>query len=171
CWEIDVRPAIIHAVVGAVVTCRGTDSDPERSGVLEGLVECLHGLPGPSRLRIAPTNRDYRRRVALVMDCSGDRVKEAAIGVGREVDDDLRPRCYGPGHFDVEHDFSIGTPGISSRLVGASVHPDIDHSWQGNAKLAKVGLKIGRTEPTAQFNQSNGLSLTIQMGRKFIELS
>ena len=53
------------------------------------------------------------------MDGGGDGVDESLVGVGGEVDDDLRAGRDGGGDFDIEHDFSVGAVSVGGSVFAA----------------------------------------------------
>ena len=115
--EVDVLQPIGHAVRGPVVAGGAEHGHAEGRGVLEALLERLHGLSGPVALRAAPADREHAGTVGRVMDGGGDRVQKSHVRVGREIDGYASAGRHRPGHLDVQLDLEIRTGRRLARAV------------------------------------------------------
>ncbi len=121
-----MRLAVRDTVGRAIVAGRDRDRDAESCGRLEHLVHRIHGLLSPLGLGGTPAYRDDRGLVGLVMDRLADRIDEAGIRVGREIDGKARARCGRGRDLDIENDLAIGTVRAARRLVLGLVDADGD---------------------------------------------
>ena len=104
------------------------------------------------------------------MDGSGDRVDEALIGVGGEIDRDLDAWRDGADHLDVEHD--LGVSAIrSGRLIAPVIDRDGDDRRHLQAELLEVGLQVGGAEATPELNDAHALTLAGGAAREVVELT
>ena len=164
-----MRPAVTDPVVGAVVARGAGDGHSDQGRLGEGLVHGPHRLAGPGRLRPAPADRDHRRPVDRVVDRLADRVEEAAVRVGREIDDDPCPGRHRAGDLDIEHHLAVGAVG-GRRLVPAAVdRHDRDRRLRA-AQAAEVGLDVGRPEPAAELDQGDRLAAAIGIGHEVVQV-
>ncbi|OIQ67552.1 hypothetical protein GALL_508680 [mine drainage metagenome] len=148
---------VTDTVGRAVVARRHRDGDAKRRRGLAGGVKRHHGLRGPLDFRGSPGDRDDARLVFGIVDGVGDRVDEARVGVGREVNDDARPRSDSARHLDVQHDLAVRAVGIT-RIVLASADRHGDHLGRLLPQRLEIGGDIGLAETTAELDEADGLA-------------
>src|SRR5947209_8230903 len=108
-------PARWIAVRRAIVPGCRQNRDAEQSSVMKGRIKRQLALPGPLVLGIAPTDRDDGRFIDGIVNRRVDCVKEALIGIGSEINGDLRAWRNSCSNLDIEGDFAIGAVWIASR--------------------------------------------------------
>jgi hypothetical protein len=107
----------------------------------------------------------------LVMHRRGDGIEEALVGVGREVNRDLRPGRDGADHFDIEQHLAIGAVRIAHRLVAGAVHRDRGHARRGtDFQLAEIGGEVGGLVSASQFDYGDRLPRSASRRREVVEL-
>ena len=89
------------------------------------------------------------------------RVDEAVVGVGREVDDDLRPRRDGAGYLDVEHDLAVGAVRIAGRRVVRATDRHRGDRRHRDAEPGEVFGQIGRPVAAAELEDRDRLALAV----------
>ena len=99
----------------------------------------------------------------------GDRIDEALIGVGREVDGDGGAGRDGGGDLDVEHHLAVGARGGGGRVF-AAVDRDGGDAGRGEAERLEVGGEIGRAITAAELDEPDGLACAAGVGGELIEL-
>src|ERR1700722_3922816 len=153
--EVDVVPC--SSVRRTVVAGGDRDRDTERGCGLAGSVQRIHGLRRPTGFRSAPANRDHTGLVGRIVYGAGESVDKALIGVGCEVNDNLRPRCYGSGYLDIQHHLAICAIRVA-RSVLAPIHRYCGELRCGQAQAFEVGGEVGGPIATAQFDNADGLA-------------
>lgn len=157
-----------HALAGAVVAGGDDDGDAQQGRLLRDLIEAFHRLIRPRFFGIAPADGEDGRCVQLIVDGGAESILKTARGVGGEVNGQRCAVCDGPGNLDVEHHFSIGAVGGGGTIVGVI---DEDGADRRNAEVEamEVLLEVGRPVATAQFDDPDGLAVTVGIGGKVIQ--
>ena len=97
----------------------------------------------------------------------GDRVDEAGVGVGREVDDDRGAGRDSAGDLNVEHHLDVG---FSARRVAPAIDALRRHAWHLNAQLGEVGREVARAISATELDDCDCLSRTVDFGRESVRL-
>src|SRR5260221_12365442 len=136
-----MRQLIGGDTVSRAIIARGTaDRDSQRSSCLESLVHRLHCLARPVYFSGAPTDRDDRWVIGGIVCSTGDSIKEAAIGIRCEIDDDMRAWGNRTGNFNIQVDFAIGTVWCSRRMIVSTINRRTCNLRQRAVQLLEVGL-------------------------------
>ena len=155
--EVDVVLAVGFAVGGAAVAGGHGDGNAECGGGLAGGIESVEGLGRPVGFSIAPADGDDAGVVGGVVDCGADGVDETLVGVGCEVDDDIRAGSDCCGDFDIEHDLAVGAVGVGRR-VGAAVYRDGGDAGNSQAKAFEVSADVASAVASSELDDADGLT-------------
>jgi hypothetical protein len=151
--------AVADAVIRPIVTRCHANRYPHRGSCLERLVERRHRLRGPIRFGSAPADRNDRWLVGRVVDCRGDCIEEAGIGVRREIDDDLGSRRDCPGNLDVQHDLAVRPVAGARRMVLSVVHRRSEHRRLAYIQPGEIPLQVGCAVAAAELDDGDALAL------------
>ena len=165
--KVDVLLAVGDAVGRTVVTRGNRHGDTGRGGLRQHLLHLSPGLLSPGVLGAAPADRDHARLVGGVVHRGRDGVDEALVGIGREVDDELRPRRDGAGYLDVEHHLAILVR-IRTRGVRAAIDADRGHTRRGQPEAREVGVQIALAEPATELDEPHRLARAGHSGGKAV---
>ena len=94
--------------------------------------------------------------IGRVVHRAADRIDEALVGVGREVDNNLCARGDGRRDFDIQHHLAVRAVGVAGRVL-AFVHRNRGHLGRGLSQSFEVGGKIRGAVATAQLDDADGL--------------
>src|SRR5713101_935605 len=165
-----MRQLIVDAITGSTVTSGAAHRDTQGSSRLECLIHSLHRLAGPARFRPSPTDGNHRRVIRSIVGRLGNCIKEAAIGIRREVNGDACCWCNAARDFNVKGDFAIGAIWVSYRSILPTIDRHTDHLRRRNTQLLKVGGEILVVVASPKFNKRYTLAAPIKAGWKVIEL-
>ncbi len=103
------------------------------------------------------------------MNSEIDGVEKTRVGIGSEINCDIRFRSDRAGDFDVENDFSVVAVRIALWRILRSIHAHRCHCYIAQAELFPVGLEIAFSISAAQFDQGDRLAFA-GIRRKIVEL-
>src|SRR6185295_1347256 len=109
----------------------------------------------------APADRYNPRSAQVVVYCRVQCVDESVVGVGGEVDDDLRPWRDGAGHLDVEHDLAVGAVRIAGRGVMRTTDRHRGDRRHRDAEPGEIFGQIGRPVAAAELEYCDRLALAV----------
>src|ERR1700683_2875492 len=92
------------------------------------------------------------------MNGGGDGVLKALVGIGSEVDNDVRARSHGARDLNIEQDFGISAVGVG-RVVGATVEDHISNGRRSNADgIREIISDVRGIVTTAELDDADGLT-------------
>src|ERR1700683_3802150 len=108
------------------------------------------------------------------MNGGGDGVLKALVGIGSEVDNDVRARSHGARDLNIEQDFGISAVGVG-RVVGATVEDHISNGRRSNADgIREIISDVRGIVTTAELDDADGLTRaagrTGRSGGKVVDL-
>jgi hypothetical protein len=92
-------------------------------------------------------------------------IEKAGIRIGSEVHGNGRGGCDRPDHFDVEHDFTVGTIHIPGGGVFAVVHGDRRYLGGPHAKACEVRYQVRSAISAAELDDGNALTCARSAGK------
>ncbi|MFD0532382.1 hypothetical protein ACFQ1I_46730 [Kitasatospora arboriphila] len=122
CGSPSLSPSLLPLSLG-----RDADRDAEGCGVGQDFVEDGPALLGPELFVQAPAVAD-RGGGGGGVHGGAERVGEALVGVGREVDDLAGAGCERSGDLDVEEDLPVYAVRVALRVVAAFADADRRHA-------------------------------------------
>ena len=144
------------------------DRDAQAAAAWKAWSNCVIACAVQFDLGRAPADRDDRRLVDVVVDGGRDRVEEALVGVGREVDGDRRLGRDRRRDLDVEHHLAVGAVGVG-RMVAAAVDADRLDVGSRQPEAAEIGADVGRLEAAAELDDGDALAAAVDTGREVVE--
>jgi len=168
--KIDVGRVVGGTVGRAAIAGSSEDGDAHGSGVLAGRAERIHRLLRPGAFRAAPTDGNDRGAIRRVMDGGGQRVEKALVGVGGEINGDLRGGSDGADNFDIEFHFAVGAVRIAGGGIRAAINRDNRNFGLRNFEAGKIFCEVGGIISAAQFQDSHALAGAVRSGRKIVSL-
>jgi hypothetical protein len=103
------------------------------------------------------------------MDSCSDSIKEALIGIGREVHDDFRSGSNSTGYLDVEHDFTVWTVRVTGWEIVAMLNRTGDDFRLRNSDLSKVIFEVFRAKSSSELNDADALAGSVALSREIVE--
>ena len=159
------------AAVGDAVGCEAVaggdeDRDAQGAGVLDCTVQRSDGLSSVTGFWTPPRDRNHGRVIGGVVRRLADGVREALVGVGSEVDDDVGTGCVAAGNLNVERHLAVG---VAAGTVGRAVDAYGGDCGSGQAHGGKGLGVVSVVIAAAELDERDVVTGAVNARREVVE--